>query len=94
MIDEKRYEATGTSVNTITKRVMKKAHAKLHVEKSDKRLKTLKKLRAEVSDKEQRTFLTFILSSMRTGGTFSPPAVMMSSLIRPVILMKPEGAGI
>ena len=28
---------------------------------------------------------TFIASSIRTGGTFSPPAVMMSSLIRPVI---------
>ena len=27
----------------------------------------------------------FTWSSMRTGGTFSPPAVMMSSLMRPVI---------
>ena len=28
---------------------------------------------------------TFIASSMSTGGTFSPPAVMINSLIRPVI---------
>jgi hypothetical protein len=28
-------------------------------------------------------------SSMGTGATFSPPAVMISSLIRPVIFKKP-----
>lgn len=32
-----------------------------------------------------RCSLTFIASSIRTGGTFSPPAVMISSLMRPVI---------
>mmetsp|Transcript_28345 Transcript_28345/g.34526 ORF Transcript_28345/g.34526 Transcript_28345/m.34526 type:complete len:205 (+) Transcript_28345:239-853(+) len=33
-------------------------------------------------------------SSINTGGMFSPPAVIMSSLMRPVIDMKPEGEGI
>lgn len=34
---------------------------------------------------EEEGCLTFMASSMSTGGTFSPPAVMISSLIRPVI---------
>jgi hypothetical protein len=56
---------------------------------------TLKNLRLSPMTMQLPTagMASFNCSSMRTGGTFSPPAVMMISLIRPVMEINPDGLG-